>query len=78
MKAADLDDRRVLEAIREDKTPIGAQFRKIQRQFPEVPAKILRAKLHALIRRRLIDGCVCGCRGDYRLRQLAVERYFND
>lgn len=34
------------------------------RAFPE---KVLRAKLAAMKRRGLIDGCECGCRGDWRL-----------
>lgn len=30
-----------------------------------LPAKIVRAKAAALIRRKIITGCVCGCRGDF-------------
>lgn len=29
------------------------------------PIKVIRAKLAALIRRGLMTGCTCGCRGDY-------------
>lgn len=32
-----------------------------------VPWKVLQAKLKALRRRGLIDGCACGCRGDWEL-----------
>jgi hypothetical protein len=31
------------------------------------PSKVLRAKLRALYRRGLLDGCPCGCRGDWVL-----------
>lgn len=34
--------------------------------FPvDIPEKLLLSKMAALIRRGLIDGCPCGCRGDY-------------
>lgn len=34
--------------------------------FPaDIPDKLLLAKMGSLIRRGLIDGCPCGCRGDY-------------
>lgn len=33
-----------------------------------VPEKVLRAKLGAMARRGLINGCDCGCRGDWHLR----------
>lgn len=36
---------------------------------PAFPAKVVRAKLAALIRRGLITGCTCGCRGDFELTE---------
>lgn len=35
--------------------------------FPGVPSKLLRAKLRRLMARGLVDGCDCGCRGDWHL-----------
>ena len=36
--------------------------------MPEgVPDKIQLAKMRMLIRRGLVDGCDCGCRGDFRI-----------
>lgn len=32
-----------------------------------VPEKVVRAKAKRLIQRGLIDGCVCGCRGDFQI-----------
>jgi hypothetical protein len=32
-----------------------------------VPEKVIRAKLSKLIRRGLIGGCDCGCRGDFEI-----------
>ncbi len=31
------------------------------------PEKLIRAKMGMLIRRGLVSGCVCGCRGDFEL-----------
>jgi len=31
------------------------------------PEKLARAKMAQLIRRGLVDGCTCGCRGDFTL-----------
>ncbi len=31
-----------------------------------VPKKVILAKAKSLIRRGIIDGCACGCRGDFR------------
>jgi hypothetical protein len=34
---------------------------------PAFPEKVVRAKLAALIRRGLLSGCTCGCRGDFEI-----------
>lgn len=39
----------------------------IARLFPDMPEKVVLAKLRTLIKRGLIDGCACGCRGDFTL-----------
>lgn len=33
--------------------------------FPEVPERVLLAKLRRLVRAEKLDGCACGCRGDF-------------
>lgn len=57
----------------------------IELQFPAVPEKVVGAKLKTLMRRGLIDGCDCGCRGDWHLTEAgwrawwdAGERTFPD
>lgn len=35
--------------------------------WPTIPSKVIMAKLRGLIRRGLITGCACGCRGDFEL-----------
>lgn len=39
----------------------------LERVMPHVPEKVIRAKMKSLLRRKLIEGCSCGCRGDYYL-----------
>lgn len=34
---------------------------------PGTPEKVALAKMRSLIKRKLVDGCPCGCRGDFRL-----------
>lgn len=39
----------------------------LQGALAEFPPKVVMAKLKQLKRRGLIDGCDCGCRGDWHL-----------
>jgi hypothetical protein len=34
---------------------------------PDTPEKVARAKMRAMIKKGIVSGCACGCRGDYRL-----------
>lgn len=67
MKASDIPDLKMMEAIRNNPrySGIGTSRFDIQQRFPDFPEKVVRAKLHALLRRGLIFGCCCGCRGDF-------------
>jgi hypothetical protein len=50
--------------------PVGkdSQFRSITEVMPpEAPEKLQLAKMDALILRKLVDGCTCGCRGDFEI-----------
>lgn len=31
------------------------------------PNKVVRAKMRALVKRKLVGGCDCGCRGDFEI-----------
>jgi len=37
--------------------------------IPNIPDRLFRAKARRLIERDLLDGCACGCRGDYYLTE---------
>lgn len=38
-----------------------------------IPTRVLQAKMRSLIKRKLVDGCGCGCRGDYTITELGKE-----
>jgi hypothetical protein len=42
---------------------------------PGTPQKVALAKMRALIKRGLIDGCACGCRGDFTLKGQLMKDY---
>jgi hypothetical protein len=41
---------------------------------PGMPEKVVRAKLGQLKKRGLVDGCGCGCRGDWHLTDAGKAR----
>jgi hypothetical protein len=69
-QAKHLDTAKILEFVRDVKMPETdwTCIWHIQEQlFPEIPPKVVTAKMKALVRNKLVDGCVCGCRGDFEL-----------
>ncbi|MEV4454465.1 hypothetical protein [Microbispora sp. NPDC049633] len=67
MKAADIKDEGFLAAVERvnDSEDHWALVWDIEAAFPGVPRKVLLAKARRLIRRGVLDGCDCGCRGDF-------------
>ena len=45
--------------------PTAASIFDICKQWDAIPAKVIQTKLKSLKKRHLIDGCCCGCRGDF-------------
>ncbi len=39
----------------------------LEEVFPDLPRKVILAKMRQLMRRGLVGGCRCGCRGDFYL-----------
>jgi len=72
MKCCDLPDLDVLTAIAATARPLGATFTEVAEALHPFPVKLVRAKLSKLLRRGLISGCCCGCRGDFFV--VAVEQ----
>ena len=69
-KASDISDATMLDAVarflHEHGKPWATTW-DLQEMFPEFPLKVVVAKCGQLIWRGLMNGCTCGCRGDFRL-----------
>lgn len=44
----------------------------VMERHPDWPVKVIRAKADKLIRQRRIDGCACGCRGDFTVTDVVT------
>lgn len=67
-QAKDISDTRVLDSLRATVNPWGTSLLEdVQNALSDFPPKVVRAKLSSLIRRKVIDGCTCGCRGDFEI-----------
>lgn len=67
--AADIDDRLILGIVEETciRDDMWSNTTKVAEHFPDLPFKVVAAKLSKLSRRGLVTGCDCGCRGDWEL-----------
>lgn len=46
----------------------------VHRAMPAgIPQKLVVAKMASLIKRGLVDGCGCGCRGDYHITEKGLK-----
>lgn len=68
VKAADITDAQLLDAVRATQgmhgVPRWSTTWDVQDQLKTYPPKVVLAKIRSAIKRRLIHGCGCGCRGD--------------
>ena len=67
MKCADIPDRPILDWLNQRGGAWATWFRGFENSVPfpsGTPDKLIIAKMAGLIRRGLVDGCSCGCRGD--------------
>ncbi len=79
MKCADISDSLILEFLAQHQDtwatwgdPYGMPT--VQHAMPDgTPHKLQRAKMGQLCKRDLIDGCMCGCRGDYEITDKGLE-----
>jgi ribosomal protein S19E (S16A) len=75
MKCSDIPDLPVLRFV-EKHGGIGCNWfgnrfeRSVTHAMPEgTPGKLVRAKMRQLTKAGFIEGCHCGCRGDYELTE---------
>lgn len=74
-KAADVPDElflRTMLGVYEDEH-MWTNTWHLEKRIPGFPPKVLRAKAAQLIKRNLIQGCACGCRGDFELLSKGMD-----
>ena len=74
MQCKDIPDQPILDFIGKDTSALGCTWfgnaygNSVTHAMPlGTPPKLALAKMRSLIRRKLVDGCACGCRGDFKL-----------
>lgn len=76
IQAKDIPDAMMLRAVevdRSERNGLPACLYTMQDRMTAFPRKVISAKLRSLAKRGLIDGCPCGCRGDYQLTAAGHE-----
>lgn len=75
MKTSDLEDKEVMQAVYDSCVAdnMWSNTHKIAEKFPNFPFKVVASKLSRLLKRRLVTGCDCGCRGDWELTAAGYE-----
>lgn len=79
MKAADLDDVEVLVVVERvaretGRVNLGANREAVSDHFADTPEKVTLAKLRSLVKRGLLNGCACGCRGDFTVTDAGARK----
>lgn len=78
MKAADIPDNLILSYLAKHRGKwtllYGLEFHPLdtdQREVitPDAHPKVLHAKMRQLLKRKLVSGCPCGCRGDWEITE---------
>lgn len=74
MQAKDLKDLDILKFIQSHHPKWCFLFRDHERSIfncvpAQFPFKVVLAKMRSLIKRGLVDGCDCGCRGDFTITE---------
>lgn len=71
MQAKDVSDEVMLNALAITRGRHGVErwssLWDVQEALPKIPPKVVLAKLKSMVKRKIIDGCTCGCRGDFEL-----------
>lgn len=69
MQAKDIPDEGFLAAVKAitDRKGMWANRSEVAEELPGVPEKVILAKAKRLIERGRMEGCWCGCRGDWEI-----------
>jgi hypothetical protein len=79
MQCKNIDDRPILEFLSEQGgwcNWFGNEYENsVTHAMPDgVPEKLALAKMKQLIKRGLVSGCCCGCRGDFEITDKGREK----
>lgn len=80
MKTADVPDFEVLAFVNQY-GGIGCncsphpEKRSVMNAMPGIPRKLALSKMRSLIKRGLVSGCACGCRGDFELTLKGKDQF---
>lgn len=85
LQAKDIPTQRIIEVIKEQYGVYGgcnndlqtSSLWDIQGALAEFPPRVVLAKLSSLLKRKMIAGCDCGCRGDFEVIE-PIEGNKND
>lgn len=71
MQAKDVSDAQVLGAMASTRGRNGVSrwstLWDVQESLASFPPKVVLSKLRSMIKRKVIGGCACGCRGDFEV-----------
>ena len=71
MKASDISDERIMQAVKETQgicgVPHWSSLYQINENLKEFPEKVILAKLKSMVKKKKLKGCTCGCRGDFEI-----------
>lgn len=79
MQSKDIPDLPILEFLQQRKGGLCSWFgneyaNSVTHAMPsDTPPKLVLAKMRQLMKRKLVDGCGCGCRGDFKITELGIE-----
>lgn len=68
MKASDIPDAVIFNLVLQHaRSSIGATLFDIEQDpvLQQFPSKVIRAKLRQMVAKGRLNGCACGCRGDF-------------
>jgi len=77
VKAADISDEEFIRAVVKCAADYGgnwAMARNVFDEFPTFPPKVVQAKARQLLKRGWLEGCGCGCRGDWHVPSGPFEK----
>lgn len=78
MQCKDIPDEPILKFLAARKGEWATWFtwmeNSVSQAMPEgTPEKLILAKMRTLIRRGLVEGCACGCRGDFVITEKGLK-----